>query len=116
MMRELKRIIRENKGQWNDSEELRKEEINKIELENDLEREKKKRIKKAGKQKQQLLTVLLLKELPEKKREKLLEEEKRQRRLELHCKKLRRIFGKGGEEKVWKRMKMLKQVERIGQN
>ena len=40
MMRELKRLIRENRGQWNDSEELRKEERNKIEVEKELEREK----------------------------------------------------------------------------
>ena len=45
--------------------------INKIEVENDLEREKKKSIKKAGKEKQKLLTDLLMKELPEKKREQL---------------------------------------------
>ena len=70
MMRELKKIIRENRGQRNDSEELRTE---KIEVEKELERERKKRIKKAGKQKQKLLTDLLMKELPEKKREQLLE-------------------------------------------
>ena len=46
MMRELKRIIRENRGQWNDSEEFRKGEINKIEVEKELERERKKRIKR----------------------------------------------------------------------
>ena len=40
MMRELKRLIRENRGQWNDSEELRKEERNKIEVEKELERDK----------------------------------------------------------------------------
>ena len=83
MMRELKRIIRENGGQWHDSEELRKEERAKIEQENELERERKKRMKKAGKQKQKLLTDLLLRELPEKKREILVKEEERRRRLEL---------------------------------
>ena len=39
MMRELKRIIRENRGQWHDSEELRNEERSKLEHENELERE-----------------------------------------------------------------------------
>ena len=97
MMRESKRIIRENRGQWHDSEELRKEEINKIELENYLEKERKRRMKKAGKQKQKLLTDLLLKELPEKKREKLVKEEERKRRLELQ----------EAKENIWKKWQVI---------
>ena len=46
-MRELKKTIRENRGQWNDSEELRKEEINRLEVEKELEREKKKKTRVA---------------------------------------------------------------------
>ena len=36
LMRELKKIIRENRGQWNDNEELRREERKKIEVEKEL--------------------------------------------------------------------------------